>query len=181
MTRPLVREGDRAPLELALRQVLENLRSGDIASQRAACDLLSNAAQNYLPEYLPRSIMLISDAKLLENKIRDHTIGPDDQAVESNKLIANALSIWTEMTDKLKEQILEEKAIEPSTLRSQFSDTPSGIANSHKEELIKILSTTARGDNIYLNTLVDKLDIPDSVKLRRRELLKGRVEYIPEN
>jgi hypothetical protein len=108
---PPVRETDQIDPDSALQEVLENLRSGNATRQRAAYHLLSRVAQTYLPEYLPRTIMLISEAKLLETKNSTGRISANDQTVDTNKLIAGAVGIWTEMTARLEEQMREQRTV----------------------------------------------------------------------
>jgi ABC-2 type transport system ATP-binding protein len=90
---------ERLDIDAEKRRILANLRTGDFNKQRMACEQLSTLAENHFPEFLLRSVTLISDANQLDDRIRERRISADEQGVQIRDLIATAISLLTDMTE----------------------------------------------------------------------------------
>src|SRR5262249_42289085 len=64
-----------------------------------ACDQILSLAENHFPDFLSRSVILISDANRLEDRIRERRITADEEDVEIRKLIAAAIKLLRDMAD----------------------------------------------------------------------------------
>jgi ABC-type multidrug transport system ATPase subunit len=80
------------------RRIIADLRTGDFNKQRLACDRLSALSENHFPDFLIRSVSLVSDANRLDDRIRERRITTDEQATEIRELLATAITLLTDMS-----------------------------------------------------------------------------------
>lgn len=92
-----IHKAEQLNIQGELKLILANLRTGDFTKQRLACERLSVLAENHFPDFLTRSVVLISDANRLNDRIRDRLIEADEKTVELNQLISASMTLLTEM------------------------------------------------------------------------------------
>ena len=95
---PLILKAEQLGIDAERTLILSSLRTGDFNKQRLACDRLSALAENHFPDFLLRSVTLVSDANRLDDRVRELRITAEEEGVEVRRLIATAITLLTEMT-----------------------------------------------------------------------------------
>jgi ABC-type multidrug transport system ATPase subunit len=195
---PPILRAEQIDIESEQRSVLADLRTGDFNKQRLACEQLSALAENHFPEFLSRSVNLISDANQLDDRIRERRITADEQGVEVRQLIASAVTLLTEMTNttpvgRIPIDMMphEERAISEArgdqiaaTLSSRMTSVtakPYGDEDADDAELIRFIVQTrepeSQGKLIVVQD-VTKTYSGSSFKLRPISLELNRGEIL---